>query len=153
MAENDEIFMQEALSEAHKALLEGEVPVGAVVVVNGIVAGRGHNTVEKEKNAIRHAEINAIEDACRSIGCSRLKGGQLYVTLEPCPMCAGAILNCRIQRVVYGASDKDGGAFGGIIDLSKLQPLKGPYLRAGILEEECRRLLENFFKKLRMSDN
>ena len=149
MIKKDEIFMLEALKEAQKAFSEGEVPVGAVIVQNDSIIGRGHNTVEKEGLVTCHAEINAIEDASGKAGFMRLSEAEMYVTLEPCPMCAGAILNSRIKRVVYGASDKNAGALGGLIDLSKLQPLKGPYLKTGVMEKECKELLEKFFRNLR----
>ena len=147
--EKDEIFMKEALAEAEKAFREGEVPVGAVIVLNDEIIGRGHNTVEREKSSTRHAEINAIEDAERNLKSTRLLGAVMYVTLEPCPMCAGAILNSRLSKVIYGAKDEDGGAMGGLIDLSKLQPLKGPNLKTGVLSYESCKLLERFFKNLR----
>ena len=149
MTEKDEVYMREALKEAELAFTEEEVPVGAVIVLEGKIVGRGHNTVEKERLATRHAEINAIEDASRSLNSWRMPGAVMYVTLEPCPMCAGAILNAKISKVVYGAEDKDGGAMGGLIDLSKLQPLRGPNLKRGVLSYESCQLLERFFRNLR----
>lgn len=145
----NEDFMREALAEAQKAAAEGEVPIGAVVVRGDEVVGRGHNQRETGKNALAHAEILAIHDACTTLGGWRLWECDLYVTLEPCPMCAGAIINARINNVYFGASDKKAGSTGSIINLFELPYNHKPSVRGGILEEECASMLKDFFKKLR----
>ncbi len=117
---NDEIFMREAIALAQKAAAEGEVPVGCVVVRGGEIVGRGQNRRERGKSALAHAEIEAISEACRTLGGWRLWQCTLYVTLEPCPMCAGAIMNARIPRIVYGAKDTVNGCCGSAIDLFML---------------------------------
>lgn len=145
----DEIFMAEALALAREAAAEGEVPVGAVVVKDGIVIGRGRNRRELGRNALAHAEIEAIDEACRTLGGWRLSGCTLYVTLEPCPMCAGAVINARIDRVVQGASDPKAGSCGSVVDLFRLPYNHRPELVCGVLEDECRQILKDFFGKLR----
>lgn len=145
----DEQYMREALALAAQAAAEGEVPVGAVVVRDGEVVGRGRNRREKAKNALCHAELEAIDAACRTLGGWRLSGCTLYVTLEPCPMCAGAIINARIDRVVQGASDPKAGSCGSVVDLFSLPYNHRPALTAGVLEEECRAALQDFFRSLR----
>ena len=148
---DDISFMQLALQEAEKAAHLKEVPVGAVVVRNGAVVGKGFNLRETEKNALRHAELIAIDEACKSLGGWRLCGCTLYVTLEPCPMCAGAIVNSRIERVVYGARDPKAGALGSVFNLLD-HPLNHiPGVTGGVLEEECGALLREFFAQLRNS--
>ncbi|MDR1892911.1 MAG: nucleoside deaminase [Oscillospiraceae bacterium] len=141
-------FMRQALALAREAALGGEIPVGAVVVQDGKVVGRGRNRRETEQNALCHAEILAIDDACKRLGW-RLSNCTLYVTLEPCPMCAGAIINARIKRVVFGAADKKSGCFGSLCDLSRLPFDSRPDLFYGVLEEECRKILEEFFAERR----
>lgn len=148
MENQDEIFMLEALKEAKIAAIEDEVPVGAIIVRNGEILVRAHNTREKDKNALYHAEIKAINEACKILGGWRLVGCTLYVTLEPCPMCAGAIINSRIERVVYGAPDHKAGAFGTMINLTDY-PLFKPQITSGILSTECSGILSNFFKNKR----
>ena len=148
MENQDEIFMLEALKEAKLAAIEDEVPVGAVIVRNGEVLVRAHNTREKDKNALYHAEIKAINEACKILGGWRLVGCTLYVTLEPCPMCAGAIINSRIERVVYGAPDHKAGAFGTMINLTDY-PLFKPQITNGILQDQCSSILSSFFKNKR----
>ena len=143
-------FMQEALELAREAAAEGEVPVGCVVVRKGQIVGRGRNRREGEKSALAHAEIEAIGDACRNLGGWRLWECTLYVTLEPCPMCAGAIINARIPRVVYGAGDAKCGAARSVCNLFSMEFNHHPQVEAGILEEECARLLTEFFKNLRL---
>ena len=145
----DEQYMREALALAAQAAAEGEVPVGAVVVRDGEIVGRGRNRREKAKNALCHAEIEAIDAACRTLGGWRLSGCTLYVTLEPCPMCAGAIINARIDRVVQGASDPKAGSCGSVVDLFSLPYNHRPAMTAGVLEEECRTALQDFFRSLR----
>ena len=140
--------MLEALKEAELAATEDEVPVGAVIVRNGEILVRAHNTREKDKNALYHAEIKAINEACKILGGWRLVGCTLYVTLEPCPMCAGAIINSRIERVVYGAPDHKAGAFGTMINLTDY-PLFKPQITSGILSTECSGILSSFFKNKR----
>ena len=140
--------MLEALKEAEIAANEDEVPVGAIIVRNGEILVRAHNTREKDKNALYHAEIKAINEACKILGGWRLVGCTLYVTLEPCPMCAGAIVNSRIERVVYGAPDHKAGAFGTMINLTDY-PLFKPQITSGILSTECSGILSSFFKKKR----
>lgn len=145
----DEEFMREALAEARKAYDIGEVPVGAVAVWDGRIVGRGYNRRETDRNALRHAEIAAIDEACRTLGGWRLWKCELFVTLEPCPMCAGAIINARVKRVVFGASDPKNGALGSVTDLSQMSFNHKPIVESGMLEDECSRLLSDFFEKLR----
>lgn len=148
--ETDDIkFMRAALSEAQKAHDEKEVPIGAVVVRNGVVVGRGYNRREYGKNALYHAEILAIDDACKNLGGWRLWECELYVTLEPCPMCAGAIINSRIKRVVYGCEDKKAGSVKSVINLFELPYNHKPEYIGGVLKEECSAVLTSFFKELR----
>ena len=143
-------FMLAALELAKEAAAEGEVPVGCVVVRNGEIVGRGRNRREKGKNALAHAEIEAINDACRNLGGWRLWECTLYVTLEPCPMCAGAIVNARIKRVVFGASDEKCGACGSVCDIFTMDFNHHPQVEKGILEEEASALLTEFFQNLRL---
>lgn len=145
----DEQFMREALVLAGEAADEGEVPVGAVVVKDGVVIGRGRNRREIGKNALAHAEIEAIDEACRVLGGWRLSGCRLYVTLEPCPMCAGAIINARIDEVIFGTEDPKAGSCRSLIDLFALPYNHKPLSRSGVMEEECRAVLKEFFRTLR----
>ena len=146
----DEEYMALALELAREALEDGEVPVGCVIVrADGAVVGRGRNRREKDRDALGHAEIMAIREACETLGGWRLTGCRLYVTLEPCPMCAGAILNARISRVFYGAGDENMGACGGVINIFEEAFGFKPKLYRGILEKECSSILTDFFKKLR----
>ena len=150
MNENDDIlFMNEAIKEARAAEAEDEVPIGAVIVRDGKIIARAHNTREGSKCATHHAEILAIEEACRTLGGWRLPGTTIYVTLEPCAMCAGAIVNARIPRVVYGARDLRFGAMGTLIDLSELPLNHSPNVRRGFMEEETKSLLSEYFAKKR----
>ena len=143
-------FMDAALALAKEAAAEGEVPVGCVIVRNGQIVGRGRNRRERSKTALGHGEIEAIADACRNLGGWRLWDCTLYVTLEPCPMCAGAIINARIPRVVYGASDKKCGACGSVCNLFSMEFNHHPAVEKGICEEECAALLQEFFQNLRL---
>ena len=145
----DEKFMREAILLAKKAADDDEAPIGAVIVRDGEIVGRGRNRREKDKNALGHAEIEAINDACKTLGGWRLIGCTMYVTLEPCPMCTGAIINSRIERVVFGAYDKKAGSCGSLINLFDLPYNHKPILSGGFMEEECGSLLSEFFKKLR----
>lgn len=145
----DERFMNEALTLAREAAAEGEVPVGCVIVDGERIVGRGRNRRETAKNALSHAELEAIDEACRTLGGWRLWRCTLYVTLEPCPMCAGAIINARIPRVVYGAADAKAGSCGTLTDLFALPYNHRPTVTAGVLEDESRALLQDFFKRLR----
>ena len=141
--------MREALSLAKEAFSMGEVPVGAVAVWDGKIVGRGMNRRETDKNALRHAEIAAIDEACKNLGGWRLWKCDLYVTLEPCPMCAGAIINSRIRRVIFGASDAKAGSCGSVTDMFSLPYNHKPEVVSGILERECSELLTEFFTGLR----
>ena len=143
-------IMREALSLARKAAEMGEVPVGCVIVRGQEIVGRGYNRRETDKSALAHAEIQAIDQACRTLGGWRLWECTLYVTLEPCAMCAGAILNARIPRVVYGASDRKFGACGSVCSLFSMDFNHHPQVEAGLLEEESRALLQDFFQNLRV---
>lgn len=143
--------MKEALSLARESEQEGEVPIGAVIVKDGQIIATGRNRREYGKNALYHAEIEAINNACKALGGWRLWQCDLYVTLEPCPMCAGAIINSRIKAVYYGASDSKAGSFGSVIDFNTLPYNHKPIVSGGILEEECKSILSEFFKKLRQS--
>ncbi len=144
-------FMKEAIELAKISADELEVPVGAVVVLNGEIVGRGRNRREKEKNALCHAEIEAINDACKRLGGWRLWQCEMYVTLEPCPMCAGAVINSRIKKVTFGAYDKKAGSFGSVVDFNSLPYNHKPEIVGGVDEEECSLLLTDFFKNLRKS--
>jgi tRNA(adenine34) deaminase len=139
------------LELARVAALEGEVPVGAVVVKDGEIIATGRNRREKGKNALFHAEIEAIDSACKKLGGWRLWQCQLYVTLEPCPMCAGAILNARIPHVYYGATDEKNGACGSVVNLFALSGAYKPQVTTGILEDDCAAILKDFFEQLRIS--
>ena len=147
--ERDEEFMTLALSLAKEAADEDEVPVGCVIVRDGQVIATGRNRRETAKNALAHAEIEAISDACRALGGRRLIGCTLYVTLEPCPMCAGAIVNARLPRVVYGAKDPRFGAMGSLFDVGEIPLNHKAEVTVGVLGEECSRMLTDFFKKKR----
>ena len=151
MAMNDIAFMQKALEEAKKALETGDIPVGALVVdsSSGEILSMAHNLREKEHSAIAHAEVLAIDEACRKRGSWRLSGCTLYVTLEPCPMCAGALVNSRIDRVVYGAKDMLAGCCGSVINFNAYPFNHAFALESGVCEDECRALLQEFFNEKR----
>ena len=146
----DRDFMLAALELAKEAAADGEVPVGCVITRHGQIVGRGRNRREKGKNALCHAELEAINDACTRLGGWRLWECTLYVTLEPCPMCAGAIVNARIPRVVFGASDVKCGACGSVCDLFSMEFNHHPEVTKGIREEEAAALLAEFFRNLRV---
>ncbi|MFF2484250.1 tRNA adenosine(34) deaminase TadA [Paenibacillus sp. NPDC058071] len=148
--EEDQAWMQQAIEEARKAELIGEVPIGAVVVKNGEIIGRGYNLRETKHDPTAHAEMVAIREACEHLGAWRLLDCTLYVTLEPCPMCAGAIVQSRVKRVVYGTEDPKAGCAGTLMNL--LQEPRFNHeteLTSGILRPECASLLTEFFRKLR----
>ena len=145
----DADYMRQAISLAKEAAAEGEVPVGALIVKDGAVLSTGRNRRELGKNALYHAELEAVNGACKALGGWRLPGCTLYVTLEPCPMCAGAIINARIERVVFGAFDSKAGSVGTVTDLFTFPYNWKPEVRAGCLEDECAALLSEFFKRLR----
>ena len=148
-AESHINFMKKALEYAALAEETLDVPVGAVVVCDGEIVSYGYNRREGSKNALSHAEIEAIDGACRKLGGWRLHKCDLYVTLEPCPMCAGAIINSRIKNVYFGASDSKAGAFGGLFDMNK-EPLNHhPNVVSGVCADECSKLLSDFFVELR----
>ena len=147
--QRDEKFMRMAINEARQALKREEVPIGAVVVAGDRVVGRGHNLVETLQDATAHAEMQALTAASSTLGGKYLRDCTLYVTLEPCPMCAGAILNARIPRVYYGARDRAMGACGGVLTLYMEPVPLTPALVGGILADECRAVLESFFRGIR----
>ncbi|MGX6979811.1 tRNA adenosine(34) deaminase TadA [Vagococcus elongatus] len=148
--EEKEFFMREALREAGLAQEKGEVPIGAVVIHKGEIIGRGHNLRETTQNAITHAEMLAIQEACDVIGSWRLEDCQMFVTLEPCIMCSGALILSRVDEVYYGAADLKGGGVESLYHLLTDQRLNHrAYVEKGVLEEECRLLLKNFFRALR----
>lgn len=147
--QSDEFYMQTALSLAQQAAAEGEVPVGAVVVRDGEIIGMGRNRREMCGNALAHAELEAIDQACRHLGGWQLVGCALYVTLEPCPMCAGAIINSRIERVVQGTLNPKAGSCGSVINLFELSYNHHPIVETGVCGEDCRNLLKEFFRSLR----
>ncbi len=142
-------FMKIAIKEAEKAAKEGEIPVGAVIVKNGEIIAKGRNTREKEQSALGHAEINAIKKACKKLGSWRLDDCEIYVTMEPCPMCAGAIINARIPTVVFGSFDAKMGAFDSKTNLAAVGFDFTPEIYAGICEKECTEMVKNFFKEIR----
>ena len=146
---DDEKFMQIAIDLAREAAAEGEVPVGAVVVRDGVVIGSGRNRREAYGNALAHAELEAINEACRTLGGWQLVGCTLYVTLEPCPMCAGGIINSRIERVVQGAMNPKAGSCGSLINLFDIPYNHRPEVVSGVCGDECAAILKDFFKSLR----
>ncbi|MGN0635633.1 MAG: nucleoside deaminase [Acutalibacteraceae bacterium] len=145
----DEAFMLEALRLAKTAAEEGEVPVGAVVVRDGKIVGRGRNHRETHKNALSHAELEAINDACKTLGGWRLFDCTLYVTLEPCPMCAGAIINARVQKVIFGAFDRKAGSVCSVQKMFDLPYNHQPEVIGGYMEQPCAQLLRRFFSDMR----
>lgn len=145
----NEEFMKRALTLAKEAAASGEVPVGAVIVRDGEIIAEGINRRESEKNALCHAEIEAVNNACRKLGGWRLPGCELYVTLEPCPMCAGAIINSRIEKVYFGAYDKKAGGVRSLVRLFDFPYNHIPEVIGGIMEEECAGVLSDFFLELR----
>lgn len=146
---SDEYFMKKALEEAKKSELEAEVPIGAVVVFENQIISTGRNKRETTNNALHHAEIEAIYKACKKLNRWRLIGCSIYVTLEPCPMCAGAIINSRIEKVVYGTDDPKAGSCGTVVNLFDLPYNHKPIVVKDILKTECSSILTEFFKKLR----
>ena len=146
----DAEFMDVALELAAEAARDGEVPVGCVIARDGQIVGRGRNRREKSRNALSHAEVEAIHEACSTLGGWRLWDCVLYVTLEPCPMCAGAIINARIPRVVYGASDDKCGACGSVCDLTTMSFNHHPVVERGVRQQEAAALLQDFFQNLRV---
>lgn len=150
--ELDEYYMAQAIAEGKKAYALGEIPIGAILVHNGTIISRHHNRRELDQDATAHAEVLVIREACDLLKRWRLTGCTLYVTIEPCPMCAGAIINSRIDRVVYGASDYKGGAVESLFNvLSHPELNHEPQLQAGILADECAQLMKDFFKERRKS--
>ena len=145
----DKKFMKTALDYAQKAFDLGEVPVGAVIVKNGEIIGTGYNMRETKQNALSHAEIEAINNACKTLGTWRLDGCEMYVTLEPCPMCTGAIINARIKTVIFGAFDSKMGSMDSVINLCDYPFNHKPEIYAGICEDECKEILQKFFQNLR----
>lgn len=146
---DDEYYMQMALAQAKKAYIKGEVPIGCVIVCDGKVIAKSYNKREAKKNPLLHAEISAIQKASRVLSGWRLTGCTLYVTLEPCPMCAGAIVNARIPRVVFGAFDPKAGCFGSIHDFTKSAFNHTPEVLSGVLHKQCASMLKDFFKSKR----
>lgn len=149
----DQECMQEAMLLARLSALEGEVPVGAIVTRGDGIVGRGRNRRERGKNALAHAELEAISDACKALGGWRLWECTMYVTLEPCPMCTGALINSRMKRVVFGAYDQKAGSCGSVIDLFALPYNHKPTLEGGFMAQECASLLTEFFRTLRENRN
>lgn len=145
----DERMMRRALELARLAALEGEVPVGAVIARGEEIVAEGRNRRETQKNALCHAEMEAIDAACRALGGWRLWECELFVTLEPCPMCTGAILNARISRVIYGAGDPKAGSCGSVVNLFDFPYNHHPQLTRGVLQDECSGVLTGFFRQLR----
>lgn len=146
----DEMFMQEAINQANLAKEKNEVPIGAVIVLHGEVIATGYNVRETEQSTLSHAELSAIQEANKKIGSWRLEDCTLYVTLEPCPMCAGAIVQSRIKRVVFGAFDPKAGCAGSLMNLLNDDRFNHQVeINSGVMEEECSQLLTNFFRELR----
>ena len=148
-----EEYMRQALALAAEAAADGDVPVGCVIVKNGSVIGTGRNRRQVDGDATAHAELEAIRAACASVGSWRLHGCTLYVTLEPCPMCAGGIINARLAAVYYGAKDEKAGACGSVLNLFEERFNHKPRLVGGVLGEECARQLQDFFQALRKKDS
>ena len=144
-----EFYMSQALALAGEAAAAGEVPVGCVIVKDGVIVGKGRNRREEKRSTASHAEMEAIAMANAALGTWRLDDCDLYVTLEPCPMCAGAILNARVRRVFYGARDREMGACGGVLNLFMEDFPHHPQLTGGILAPDCQQVLSDFFKTIR----
>ena len=145
-----EKYMRKALELAQDAARYGEIPVGCVIVnSNGEIMGRGQNTREESKSALGHAELAAIDEACRNLGDWRLEDCTIFVTLEPCPMCTGAIINARIPTVIFGAREENFGSCGSVIDLFSERYGHHPSVYGGVLEAECGEIMREFFKELR----
>lgn len=150
MYEKDKKFMFEALAEAEKSAASDEVPVGAVIVKDNKIIARGHNLREKTKDPTAHAEIVAIRKACKKLKSWRLEGCTIYVTVEPCAMCAGTLLWTRIDRIVFGANDPKGGAIGTSLNLFEVKDINHhPEITRGVLDTACARIIQDFFKKKR----
>ena len=146
----DEKYMRIALKEAQKAAILDEVPVGAVIVKDGKILSKGHNLREKSYDPTSHAEVNAIRKACKKLNSWRLEDTTIYVTIEPCSMCAGTLLQCRIGRIVYGADDPKGGAIHSSLELFSSKNINHhPEIVGGVLKEECSSLISNYFKSKR----
>lgn len=145
----DRKFMREAIIEGQKAGERGEVPVGAVIVKDGEIIARAHNRREEKQNSLSHAEIEAINIACKKLGSWRLDDCELYVTLEPCPMCAGAIINARIKTLIFGAYDSKWGSIDSVINVCDQPYPHHPRIYGGIYEDDCSRLMIEFFDNLR----
>ncbi len=146
---NDEEYMKLALLEAKKAYEIEETPVGAVIVCDGEIISQRYNLRQTGKNALYHAELLCINDACLKLGGWRLHKCEMYVTLEPCPMCAGAIINSRIKRLIYGAPDSKAGSFGSVVNMAELPYNHKPEIVSGVCREECSEILSRFFRELR----
>ena len=144
-----EKYMRRALELAREAAAAGEIPVGCVIVRCGEIIGEGRNRREEKRCATAHAEVEAIEEACRALGDWRLSGCTLFVTLEPCPMCAGAIINARIEELVYGAREENTGSCSSVINLFEENYGHRPRIYGGVLADECGKLLADFFRRLR----
>ena len=146
----EERFMREAIAEARMAAEAGEIPIGAVIVKDGKIVGRGRNCAEEAKDPTCHAEMLAIKDACRNLGAWRLTGCDMYVTLEPCAMCAGALIHARIRRLYIGTGDPKSSACGSVLDVTGHPGLNHhPDVQTGILQEQCAEILKKFFRELR----
>lgn len=146
---DDDKYMKLAIEQAKIAASMGEIPVGAIIISNGDIISTGYNKREMLTNSLAHAEIVAINSACKQLGSWRILNATLYVTLEPCAMCAGAIINSRIEKVVFGASDLKAGSFGSLVNLSELPYNHKPQIVSGVCEKECADLLSSFFRELR----
>ena len=149
LQEKQNFYMKLALEEADKAFSNGEIPVGAIIVKNDKIISRAYNTRESGKNAMGHAEINAINKACEKLESWRLDDCEIYVTLEPCPMCAGAIISSRIKKVIYGAFDDKQGCFGSVCDMSAMKFPAVPLVKSGVMKSECEKKIKSFFKNIR----
>lgn len=146
---NDEIYMRRAIEEAKFAAVEGEVPVGAVIVRDGEIIASARNNREATGDATGHAELLAIREACRVLGGWHLDSCELYVTLEPCPMCMGAIINSRIKKITFGAKDAKAGACGSVLDMRSYPLNHKPEVKSGMMKDECALVLKDFFEKKR----
>lgn len=150
MIKNDEYFMSLAIKQAEIALKKDEVPIGAIIVKDNKIISKGYNVRESKNDALGHAEIVAIKKACKKLNSWRLCGCKIYVTIEPCLMCAGAIVQSRLDEVIFGSYDTKGGAFGSNIDITKINNLNHyPKVTNGVLKESCQSIIKNYFKQKR----